>query len=1621
LQSDITNRGQTLVNGTKKSDPSDNVFTKGGTGGWGGVCTCPNGQEYLIGDDGNACASMAVGCQGGKQGTCHRHWGTWSYGKVECGIDPAEAHAEVLATYNKAELEIANYATGAAEGLQTVDAEKTAALGDLNNEDEKVKDATADVVDAKNTTVKLAQTFNGLLAGNSGVPVLPMASSASTDAGQVVASASAVEMGEVQKTAEALTDAGHSAAGGNDMQTKLQEKYGLAGMIDLLEKVEHVSSAELDSDKKLVKQQIANAKTESNIIYRAAYMDSRELVDDTSGTRKWDEEFEKEFAGYRDEFEKEYGQSLQDIAKRTKDFKDITWEKNQEVKRLGSSNALSYEAFAAHLKEFEKSFGKKIVKLHKYIERIKDTAKKIFAFLETKDHAMLIKMQATVEKEQADVAFDGALKIGDAHREGTRALAKFDRQLEDAEKNSMMIEDDLKTHLGVMMHRLMTDIEHLIEETKDRIQTLEERNVLYAQQGRVTMSEIKDKDAALSLEVRSGFEPFATKIRDLAKNFDYSINDAYDRAIVHAKSMQQNARDTVNKEVKNVQAAANTAALKWKDDLSNENIRQKKMVSTSQENQHLTQELGLQLENADLAYRASKDRLLTHVQSSTRESSRFAGRVNVAIRALAKMTYDGWDRLTGVSGHDGMKEWAPVEIHKLYEATMAQIDQETEKLKAQGKDAITAHDHFKEDIEPKIHRLNTAGAADPGNPTMYEQVYEYLAKDAPELKKTAQRFAQWAQNYINNLAVQEYAIRGALAQQRRKASSSFKNGIKKQSSQLINDEKANIKDDFRSKTEDVKTLERFINEDAALGESRGDIFERNMNELVGIMHGLNLRVKDLGNALEPAKEAMWHASDVISDESLQSKNASFARALNKANTQVTKDVRHKSRQAKEEVVHFLEREQEKISKDRQIGIAQGEGHLAETINVNREMTAHVSNKVDDAKESLGDMDRSTEHVMEVLSTAASRSRTDAEDMTRTATKQQSKSARVWDALVDDGSERLQKVLEDAIGGLSSVDAKSDLAKGDLLALQRAYEAQDLDAVKTLKSEMNARLAREASALQNEGKKSTRELEAAKRGMNGVEERWKDAESRNEAKNEGVAAKLRQLAGTEQGINQRGNRAETHGERLTASLNVMGADVADISKHSTDALTVEGSKFEANARVAGIGVENSINEAQSLQELALHGQQGRDEQLAQAVGRFLALIHGTDQAAARGQNQTQLAEDAVKQLVQVETDSIRENSAVLKKFQGETTFKVLQLLGPLVKRMVERDHQVAGDFAQVAGGFHQQEVEAEHILGSDAVQTLQKMQHGEEMAVHSMYDAEELQDWMKRYQDDADVFRPKVENVLKETDDSIHFHNEEVKAEQLENSKNLKASQRGMLTGIEGMLKGMGAADGTGSVVDMLKSNVDAFQNSQRAADKNDDAQLNLLLHQAARSEPEMAKVIAEALGKESVARAIAAKGKVKMADMVQMLKELTAHQEAAVGKERNLLNSKLEAFQNTLFGFTGGDASDALTAAAGAASSVNTLVKPVDRPLNDAERDHFAGKTVLAQKLDKLLELLEEVPKKTQNAEGSKQRQLAASVLQQLVKQAKDLHDDHERLSARHEAVGGVIKNMLAKVVSGLF
>lgn len=84
----ITNTGSTSTNtgntnnGWNPNSLNTVVENAPGVGGWGGYCTCPDGETYPVGDNDDACGTLA--CIGGTAGTCTKSDGDWSYRSVTC-------------------------------------------------------------------------------------------------------------------------------------------------------------------------------------------------------------------------------------------------------------------------------------------------------------------------------------------------------------------------------------------------------------------------------------------------------------------------------------------------------------------------------------------------------------------------------------------------------------------------------------------------------------------------------------------------------------------------------------------------------------------------------------------------------------------------------------------------------------------------------------------------------------------------------------------------------------------------------------------------------------------------------------------------------------------------------------------------------------------------------------------------------------------------------------------------------------------------------------------------------------------------------------------------------------------------------------------------------------------------------------------------------------------------------------------------------------------------------------------------------------------------------------------------------------------------------------------------
>jgi hypothetical protein len=105
---------------TTSSFLPDDVQPVGG-GGWGGFCTCPNGQRYGVGDNNDNCESLA--CEGGMQSPCNKFVSDeWALRKVVCGKPATPDEAESAKQFYGPNIVTAGVAakTGSAGGFCTL-------------------------------------------------------------------------------------------------------------------------------------------------------------------------------------------------------------------------------------------------------------------------------------------------------------------------------------------------------------------------------------------------------------------------------------------------------------------------------------------------------------------------------------------------------------------------------------------------------------------------------------------------------------------------------------------------------------------------------------------------------------------------------------------------------------------------------------------------------------------------------------------------------------------------------------------------------------------------------------------------------------------------------------------------------------------------------------------------------------------------------------------------------------------------------------------------------------------------------------------------------------------------------------------------------------------------------------------------------------------------------------------------------------------------------------------------------------------------------------------------------------------------------------------------------------
>merc|ERR1719181_2633776 len=86
---------------------------------------------------------------------------------------------------------------------------------------------------------------------------------------------------------------------------------------------------------------------------------------------------------------------------------------------------------------------------------------------------------------------------------------------------------------------------------------------------------------------------------------------------------------------------------------------------------------------------------------------------------------------------------------------------------------------------------------------------------------------------------------------------------------------------------------------------------------------------------------------------------------------------------------------------------------------------------------------------------------------------------------------------------------------------------------------------------------------------------------------------------EQKIQSSAHAVGTHAERIEAAVDMLGADVGEVGDKAAQDIRIMGKNSETQAKVAGMDLQSTIDQAGQQQSALLHAQEARRGRGAQA--------------------------------------------------------------------------------------------------------------------------------------------------------------------------------------------------------------------------------------------------------------------------------------------------------------------------------------------------------------------------------------------------------------------------------------
>merc|ERR1719424_987923 len=223
-------------------------------------------------------------------------------------------------------------------------------------------------------------------------------------------------------------------------------------------------------------------------------------------------------------------------------------------------------------------------------------------------------------------------------------------------------------------------------------------------------------------------------------------------------------------------------------------------------------------------------------------------------------------------------------------------------------------------------------------------------------------------------------------------------------------------------------------------------------------------------------------------------------------------------------------------------------------------------------------------------------------------------------------------------GISQEDQQKMIEHAN--ALKAAMERGDKVAVAKAENAMRALVNKCNDELARASKEAGNDMISLKDGQ----KRWQDAQADIGSKLSLAQKHMRNAEDDiEASLHSEQEREGIADKRLANGLTTLGEETDGIGHKASNAIQMEGSKLDQQAKMAGVSINSGIQQLETNLKSGFQNQEFNDNGLARAVGRAMQGVEDVQNSAGMDEKYTQHAMNELHAILDSEKESLGKNS------------------------------------------------------------------------------------------------------------------------------------------------------------------------------------------------------------------------------------------------------------------------------------------------------------------------------------------------------------------------------------------